>query len=90
MAKEYIKPQSPMRNGDAYIYPLTTADQIVRSNGSRLEVNGAINADLFDGKPALSFASKEDLNNRAPFKFGIDENGNYGYIKDGADTVTPF
>ena len=24
------------------------------------------------------------------FKFGIDENGNYGYIKDGADTVTPF
>ena len=23
-------------------------------------------------------------------KFGIDANGNYGYIKDGADTVTPF
>lgn len=23
-------------------------------------------------------------------QFGIDENGNYGYIKDGADTVTPF
>lgn len=26
----------------------------------------------------------------APFKFGIDENGNYGYYKAGADTVTPF
>lgn len=25
-----------------------------------------------------------------PFAFGIDENGNYGYIKDGADSVTPF
>lgn len=25
-----------------------------------------------------------------PFKFGIDENGNYGYYKVGADTVTPF
>lgn len=25
-----------------------------------------------------------------PFAFGIDENGNYGYIKEGADTVTPF
>ena len=25
-----------------------------------------------------------------PFQFGIDENGNYGYIKAGADTVTPF
>lgn len=23
-------------------------------------------------------------------KFGIDVDGNYGYIKDGADTVTPF
>lgn len=23
-------------------------------------------------------------------KFGTDENGNYGYIKAGADTVTPF
>lgn len=25
-----------------------------------------------------------------PFKLGIDENGNYGYIKVGADSVTPF
>lgn len=23
-------------------------------------------------------------------QFGVDENGNYGYIKEGADTVTPF
>ena len=27
---------------------------------------------------------------RRNFNFGIDANGNYGYIKDGADTVTPF
>ena len=25
-----------------------------------------------------------------PFAFGIDNAGNYGYIKEGADTVTPF
>jgi signal peptidase I len=25
-----------------------------------------------------------------PFKFGIDAEGNYGYIKAGADSVTPF
>lgn len=25
-----------------------------------------------------------------PFTFGIDEDGNYGYIKAGADSVTPF
>lgn len=30
------------------------------------------------------------LENKTPFPFGIDENGNYGYIKAGADTVTPF
>lgn len=24
------------------------------------------------------------------FKFGVDEEGNYGYIKEGADSVTPF
>ena len=30
------------------------------------------------------------LNNKVPFSFGIDANGNYGYIKDGADTVAPF
>lgn len=28
--------------------------------------------------------------NLGGLKFGIDEDGNYGYIKDGADTVTPF
>ena len=27
---------------------------------------------------------------KIPFGFGIDSNGNYGYIKRGADTVTPF
>lgn len=25
-----------------------------------------------------------------PFRFGIDNEGNYGYYKAGADTVTPF
>ena len=33
---------------------------------------------------------RDDLNNKTPFSFGVDANGNYGYIKDGADTVTPF
>lgn len=30
------------------------------------------------------------LGNAIPFRFGIDSNGDYGYIKAGADTVTPF
>lgn len=33
---------------------------------------------------------RKEINNKVPFSFGVDANGNYGYIKDGADTVTPF
>lgn len=33
-------------------------------------------------------ASNQEV--RLPFSFGIDADGNYGYYKDGADTVTPF
>lgn len=30
------------------------------------------------------------IDGNLPFRLGIDEDGNYGYYKDGADTVTPF
>ena len=33
---------------------------------------------------------KDVFNGGIPFRFGIDANGNYGYYKAGADTVTPF
>ena len=32
----------------------------------------------------------QEQNLNVPFKFGVDSSGNYGYIKAGADTVTPF
>lgn len=32
----------------------------------------------------------QSLNEKLPFKFGIDENGKYGYYKTNKDTVTPF
>ena len=35
-------------------------------------------------------AEKQALSANLPFAFGVDANGNYGYIKDGADSVTPF
>jgi len=35
-------------------------------------------------------AACDRLDNDVPFKFGIDDNGNYGYIKEGAATVIPF
>lgn len=39
---------------------------------------------------SLFYGESNIKNSNLPFKLGIDENGNYGYIKDGADTVTPF
>lgn len=45
----------------------------------------------------LNAENMNDLENRIntafnnfPFDFGIDENGNCGFIKPGEDTVTPF
>lgn len=32
----------------------------------------------------------EQNKNMGGLRFGVDADGNYGYIKDGADTVTPF
>lgn len=40
-------------------------------------------------KFSSALEEKTDKSN-VPFRFGIDSNGNYGYIKAGADTVTPF
>lgn len=41
------------------------------------------------GMAADALAIKE-LAVGLPFRLGVDANGNYGYYKDGADTVTPF
>ena len=39
------KPQSPIMSGTNGIYPLTTADQVIKADGSRLEQNGKIISD---------------------------------------------
>ena len=41
----YLKPQSPIKNGDDHVYPLTMADQVILADGSRLEQAGVIVAD---------------------------------------------
>ena len=37
-----------------------------------------------------SYYTKSDIDSKYPFRLGKDSSGNYGYYKDGADTVTPF
>lgn len=48
-------------------------------------------AEIDDTAPSSSKVySSDKINTDYPFKFGVDDNGNYGYYKAGADTVTPF
>ena len=55
---DYKKPQSTLVQGGAGIYPLTTADQVILSDGSRLEKDGKISAD--------SAANSAKLGGKAP------------------------
>lgn len=42
----YKKPQNPLINNGFGIYPLTTADQVILSDGSRLEKNGVVSVNV--------------------------------------------
>ena len=54
-----------------------------------LDGNFALDTTTRTGKVSASDL-KDFILEDVPFKFGIDGQGNYGYIKEGADTVTPF
>ena len=60
----YYKPQSPIQSGEDFIYPITTADQIMKSDKSRrLEQAGLIVADdstSLGGVAAEDYALKTD------------------------------
>ena len=55
---DYKKPQSTLVRGGVGIYPLTTADQVILADGSRLEKDGRISAD--------SAANSEKLGGKSP------------------------
>ena len=63
---DYKKPQSTLVQGGVGIYPLTTADQVILADGSRLEKDGRISADSaansakLGGKSASEYALKTD------------------------------
>ena len=52
-------------------------------------IKAATDANLKNKVPEAK-AVKEVNNRFGGLKFGVDSDGNYGYIKAGADTVTPF
>ena len=62
----YKKPQEPLTNRGFGIYPLTTADQVILSDGSRLEKNGIVSvatasdSSKLSGKSVSEYALKTD------------------------------
>ena len=72
----YIKPQYPLKSGENYIYPPTTADQVIISDGKRLSGVGVyldkpdegeettvvgLNADTLGGIAANEYVLQDDL-----------------------------
>ena len=79
---EFLKPQSPLyhKAEDAYFYPLTTADQVVLDDGSRL---GGIN---------LLSVDKNDANEGEPNLVNADTLGGYSaehYVRHNQLQNTP-
>lgn len=50
----------------------------------------AANATIQENTSSLTALETRLSDKEIPFKFGVDDSGNYGYYKAGADTVTPF
>lgn len=78
--KKTITPaiSNPNPSKPEYTLPVASAETL-----GGVKIGDGVNISE-DGK--ISVPKPVDL----PFNFGIDENGNYGYIKVGADSVTPF
>lgn len=58
----------------------------VRSNVSDLNIRfGVLSNEVSD-----LVGEVEELSQKVPFAFGVDENGNYGYYKEGETEITPF
>lgn len=55
-----------------------------------LKTMDEVNAVTQEGYGVDALVVKQVNDSLGGLQFGIDENGNYGYIKAGADTVTPF
>ena len=88
------KPQNPLQHKDGtFIYPLTTADQVVLEDNNRLNFalehlvyvdeehqESAVvplDADTLGGKPASEYATKNDIVSVINEALGVIENGSY-------------
>ena len=83
----YIKPQYPLKSGENYIYPPTTADQVIIGDNKRLSGVGVyldkpdegenttiagINADTLGGIAAGDFVTQSELNKVSAMDIACD------------------
>lgn len=71
----------------------TTSENPVQNKVIATELDKKQNNLTFDSTPTANSTNpvtSGGIKTYAPFSFGVDSSGNYGYIKAGADTVTPF
>lgn len=78
---EYKKPQKTIAQGDVGIYPLTTADQVILADGSRLEKDGKISADSaadsakLGGKAPEYYLQPRNLLDNSDFRNPVNQRG---------------
>ena len=89
----YKKPQSTIVQGNVGIYPLTTADQVILADGSRLEKDGKISANSaansakLGGKAPEYYIQPRNLLDNSDFLHPVNQRGktsvsNNGYFID--------
>ena len=82
---DYKKPQSTIVHGGAGIYPLTTADQVILADGSRLEKDGKISADSaadsakLGGKAPEYYLTPRNLLDNSDFRNPVNQRGATSY-----------
>lgn len=78
---DYKKPQSTLVQGGTGIYPLTTADQVILADGSRLEKDGKIGADSaansakLGGKAPEYYLQPRNLLDNSDFRNPVNQRG---------------
>ena len=86
---DYKKPQSTLVQGNTGIYPLTTADQVILADGSRLEKDGRISADSaansakLGGKAPEYYIQPRNLLDNSDFRNPVNQRGKTSYTGSG-------
>ena len=90
----YKKPQSTLVQGGTGIYPLTTADQVILADGSRLEKDGKISADSaansakLGGKAPEYYLQPRNLLDNSDFRNPVNQRGVvYGANRNNGYTI---